>query len=422
MCENIEKALSTQGDVFDKLIDIKFDSKERRNGILILLTDNSLDIVERKKLLNLLCLENYFNELIKNLIRDDVNNINDFGWIKYITYFIESEECKISHLNNKFEYGYEYVGLYNNFFIPQQTERVFVSLSNNIFNKKPSFLYGLPESGKKETLKILSKMFGKSLIMFNCTSNLDEKSFERLTCGIYKSGNWLCFDGMNHLPINILSLCAQKIVNIYKEVIFKTETKINKKIQIFCISNISSKQKISENIKNYFRLVGLSVPDMSFFINFTLRNLGIRNKQNITRKIKYSIDYLNIKLNIIADKRIEILLYNKFLGFLEKNIRGIKDTANETTMSKIVKNCLESCFLSILNNREIEETEKFLDTTFNIKDRNHAANEENDFLNDHIDSFLKSFHFTNNIFRNKIKKVNLYPYISVTRHYILTVI
>ena len=87
---------------------------------------------------------------------------------------------------------------------------------------------------------------------------------------------------------------------------------------------------------------------------------------------------------------------SQFLGFLEKKIRGIKVNANETTMSKIVKNFLESCFLLILKNQEIEETEKYLDITFYIKDRNHL---ENDYLDDHINSFLKSFHFTNNIFR-----------------------
>ncbi len=410
-CENIEKALTTQGDIFDKLLDIKFDSKERRNGILPLLHDNSIDIVERKKLLNIFCLENHFNELIKNLIRDDVNNVNDFGWVKYITYFIESEECKISHLNNKYDYGYEYVGLYNNFFIPQQTERVFVALSNNIFNKKPSFVYGLPETGKSETMNLLSKMFGKSLITFECTNSMDEKTFERLLSGLYKSGNWICLDGIDALPINMLSLCAQKIINIYREIVLKTETKINKKVQIFCISNITCKSNISDNMKHYFRLVGVAVPELSYFINFTLRNLGIQNKSNITRKIKYCIDFLNTKISVISSKRIGLFLYNKFLKLFEKSIRGIKDTSDESIISDISKKCLEHSILPILNNQETEETQRFLNNIFNIKDKpTNNTNLELDYLDELIDNVLKNFHFINNNFKNQIKRVKLSLY------------
>ena len=46
------KILIKYCQVFDKLIDIKFDSKKRRNKILILLTENSHDIKVINNILN----------------------------------------------------------------------------------------------------------------------------------------------------------------------------------------------------------------------------------------------------------------------------------------------------------------------------------------------------------------------------------
>ena len=68
MCDYIVKALNTQGDIFDKLLDIKLECKERKTAMISILQEMNLDLGERKKLINIISLENYYNELIKNLI------------------------------------------------------------------------------------------------------------------------------------------------------------------------------------------------------------------------------------------------------------------------------------------------------------------------------------------------------------------
>jgi hypothetical protein len=164
-------------------------------------------------------------------------------------------------------------------------------------------------------------------------------------------------------------------------------------------------------MKHYFRLVGVAVPELSYFINFTLRNLGIQNKSNITRKIKYCIDFLNTKISVISSKRIGLFLYNKFLKLFEKSIRGIKDTSDESIISDISKKCLEHSILPILNNQETEETQRFLNNIFNIKDKpTNNTNLELDYLDELIDNVLKNFHFINNNFKNQIKRVKLSLY------------
>ncbi len=409
MCDNIEKALSTQGDIFDKLLDLKFDCKERRTALISILHEHNYDHVDKKKLMNIISLESYYNELIKNLIRDDVGTVNDFGWIKYINVNVESDECRISVLNYKFEYGYEYVGLFNSFILPTQTERVFISLSNCIQNKKPVFIYGLADAGKKETLKIFTRLFGKSMIIFRSCQNLEEKAFDKLEKGISKSGNWLCIDNMECLPINILSIIAEKIISFYRSYFSKVEYKKN--IQIFCSSNISKKLNLPESMKNYFRLIGIASPDISFIINMSLKNLGFnKNKKELKKKIRFSIEYLNVKFNYLCNKRITMILFHIFIIILTEKVYKLRNwSEDEDIYINLVRNSLEKSFKLILETEDHPSLNRFLLSIFNgndnIKNKNNLDEETKEDLDLIIDDLTKSFNFANNDFKQTLKYV-----------------
>ena len=53
----------------------------------------------------------------------------------------------------------------------------------------------------------------------------------------------------------------------------------------------------------------------------------------------------------------------------------------------------------------MEETQRVLNSVFNIKNKENANSTESDYLDEQIDSVLKNFHFNNNNFKNQIKKV-----------------
>ena len=406
MCDYIVKALNTQGDIFDKLLDIKLECKERKTAMISILQEMNLDLGERKKLINIISLENYYNELIKNLIREDVGSTNDFGWIKYISVSIESDDCRIDHLSNKFEYGYEYVGIFSSFILPVQTERVFVTLSNSIYNKKPIFAYGLESSGKKETLKNLSRLFGKSLIIFKCTENFEEKAFDKLEKGISKSENWLCLDNIENLSLQTLSILALKIISFYRNYFCKTDTKSN--IQIICSSNIKSKMKIVDSMKLYFRLIGISPPDLGYIINLSLKNLGFsENKRELKEKIKFAIEYLNLKFKDLSEKKITMVLFNKFISILKKKIHKRKSSNhNMDSINNLVRRCLEKTFMLILGNDDYGSLNKFLKSLFNYQEIPSKQVEiHKDILDKLIDENTKSYIFSNNEYKNKIKSV-----------------
>ena len=63
------------------------------------------------------------------------------------------------------EYGYEYVGLQNNFLIMPDNERMYLSFAHAINYKNPLHIYRLNNGTKKETLKVFAIYVEKELII-----------------------------------------------------------------------------------------------------------------------------------------------------------------------------------------------------------------------------------------------------------------
>ena len=66
---------------------------------------------------------------------------------------IENENLTLRLFNFTFDYGFEYVGIQNNFYQLNQTERTVVSFLNMMNIHKPFLIYGHHSIPKKETLK-----------------------------------------------------------------------------------------------------------------------------------------------------------------------------------------------------------------------------------------------------------------------------
>lgn len=63
-------------------------------------------------------------------------------------------------------------------------------------------------TGKTETIKEISKGLGILCIVFNCSEDLDIMIMTKLFKGLVQCGAWSCFDEINRIKIDVLSLIA----------------------------------------------------------------------------------------------------------------------------------------------------------------------------------------------------------------------
>ena len=148
--DNLEKALVQADEAFDKMFDLYNEIKDDRIvQYFELIKKDDITNIQRRILLNIIFLLNYNKTIIENLIREDVTSTNDFNYVKLIIPKIENDSFMLHFLSFTLEYGYEYVGLQNNFLIMPESERMYLSLAQTINYKIPFYIYGLMKQKKK---------------------------------------------------------------------------------------------------------------------------------------------------------------------------------------------------------------------------------------------------------------------------------
>ncbi len=360
--EQLEKALN-QEDAFDKIMDFREDAKIRKDSFANALKDLNSSKVEKRIIMNLISLESYIKNIIKTLVREDVVSTSDFNWLKYLHIKLDGENCNLRVFNMEFEYGYEYVGLQNNFIVSPFTERIYISFANCVDEKKPFLLYGLPESGKKETLHSFAKILGKSLLIFKCSKDFDQKAFHKVLYGGLKtSGNWLLLDNIELVSKENLSTIAQDILQVHWNILdLKADfylpydkIPINRNTQIICTTRLSKLRNaniLSESVKYSFRLIGQSVPNLFFIIHSSLKNLAFPKCKYYARKIKYLLEYLNTKISLLKYKRIGMNLFSKLLKRLERDVFRV----NNGNADNIIRRAIEKIFVPFMTDDENED-------------------------------------------------------------------
>ena len=421
MIDCIERSLAIEDQAFDKLFDLYHEVKdERLVNYISMLKDQETTPLLRRILTNVISLENYCKGIIENLIREDVTNITNYDYIKIIRTGIENDNYNIKLLNINIEYGFEYVGLTNNFIMIPETERLYLSFANCINLRKPFMLYGLNDSGKKETMKTFASLCGKRILYINTSQEYNEKSFNSALLGSLKEGKWLCLDRTENINKDLLEVISTRIMEVYRVIRENEEDELFvdgndkypvnfKQLNIFMIRNLPFKAQYTPNehvplvLKNHYRQIAFPLIDFKHYLTLSLMNYAFKDAEKYANKIIYVITLMNQRITATHKRNISFAFIIKLLNILLRNISDITK-ANKNEM--FIK-AMTLTYNDILNKKEHEDLERTLKIVFNLKDYEPEQTSliEDETITNIITSELSMYKFNTPSYENKLKAI-----------------
>ena len=360
---------------------------------------------------------NYSKVIIETLIKEDVTSNNDFTFVKIINPKIENDSFVLHFIQNIFEYGFEYVGLQDNFLIMPESERMYVAFANCIVNQRPFQLYGLQDSGKKEILKIFANLCGKKINYINTSKNFSFASFSNFFYGNIKQGCWLCIDETQNIKYEIMETLALRIAEFYRilqsggEFELENGEKVQANVSqfsIFFYRELPYLEPFAESslpkvLTNYYRHISMPKFDYFYFLNQSLINLSIDKNEERANKIYYILKYLQCKVSSFKNVNIKLYFISKIIDDLNNYIPDYnKNTMN---LDLYLRNLLMSLLENIMDRTEKEEYRKFLNEVFLMKDYVDEEKKECDdpVINDVISKVLSSMKINSQNFEKQMK-------------------
>lgn len=237
-------------------------------------------------------------EVARDLSTKQVTSPAVWDWHKQLRFYLNRGLCEVRMCDAKFKYSYEYQGNAGKLVHTPLTDKCYLVLTQGMHLGYGGNPYGPAGTGKTESVKALGQAFGRQTLVFNCDEGIDFQSMGRIFTGLIKSGAWGCFDEFNRLKEDQLSAVSQQIQVIQAalkkgeptcDLLGRTIT-VNGNAAIFVTMNPASKEyggrsKLPHNLKQLFRAVAMSVPDLGLIAEVILYSEGFKYAAEIGRKV-----------------------------------------------------------------------------------------------------------------------------------------
>ncbi|KAL7675819.1 hypothetical protein ACOME3_002083 [Neoechinorhynchus agilis] len=256
--------------------------------------------LDRQKLIAVVTKEVHGRDVLRDLVAQNIRDINAFEWIKQLRQYWEpfenaGEHCTIRQLNTLFRHCYEYLGCSTRLVMTPLTDRCYMTLTAAL----NLYLGGSPKgpagTGKTETVKDLGKSLGVYVVVINCSEGLNYKQIGKTLSGITQSGSWGCFDEFNRINVEVLSVVAQQVNGILdgmrsgrKSVLLDEKViPLMPSSGIFITMNpgYAGRTELPDNLKSLFRPIAMVVPDYSYIAEIFLFAEGFTNTKNLAKKV-----------------------------------------------------------------------------------------------------------------------------------------
>ena len=458
----LEKTLEKESEAFDKLFDFYNECKDewRVKYIKMLANNKDNSPIKVRFLITVITIIDYMVRSVEALLRDDVSKNTDYAYTKVLQVKVEVDSVTVKLFHYNFEYGNEYVGLFNDFFALPQTEKTFISLLNAFSIHKSFVLYNNQRYFKRETLSMVSNILGRNVYYFTANSEFSIDGLNNLLYGNMSSGQLICINNIELMQFDHLRAIVNRISEVMRLLYCRQEEGYfndidgekyiinNKKFNIFLSYNIdntsNSDMIIPYSLKNNFRAIGINNIDAKHYLKLIIDTYAISRNDEIYKKIIFILESLECKSTIFNKNNLKEKIIPLFYDHIKNSFINRRNDINRKSIYEIVKTFLSEKILPFIEgNKEYkedietlfktilfdyEEKEKITKNLKNLKhDKNHnhknikeeQKNVEKEKKEDEIiyDEVLAKFSFANDLYKEKIR--GLYNSLSDGNSFIL---